>query len=77
MEGEFSLLEVLGDSRRRLQALVYTPESLESRDLMEGGVSIQEELISSLTFSLESWSSENTGGLVLEVHGSPAAIFLW
>ena len=38
MEGEFSLLEVLGDSRLRLQALVYTPESLESRDLMDGGV---------------------------------------
>lgn len=54
MEGEFSLLEVLGDSRLRLQALVYTPESLESRDLMDGGVSIQEEPISSLTFSLES-----------------------
>ena len=77
MEGEFSLLEVLGDSRLRLQALVYTPESLESRDLMDGGVSIQEEPISSLTFSLESWSSENPGGLVREVHGSPAAIFLW
>lgn len=54
MEGEFSLLELLGESRLLLQALVYTPESLESRDLMEGGVSIQEELISSLTFSLES-----------------------
>lgn len=54
MGGEFPLLEVLGDRRFLLQALLYTPESLESRDLMEGGVSIQEELISSLTFSLAS-----------------------
>lgn len=42
---------------------------------MEGGVSIQDELISSFTFSLESWSSEKPGGLVLEVQGNPVAIF--
>lgn len=77
MGGEFPLLEVVGDKRFLLQALLYTPESLESRDLMEGGVSTQEELISSLTFSLASWSSGNTGGLILDVQGNPAAIFLW
>ena len=54
MGGEFPLLGVLGDRRFLLQALLYTPESLESRDLMEGGVSIQEELISYLTFYLAS-----------------------
>ena len=67
MEGEFSLLEVLGDRRLRLQALVYTPESLESRDLMDGGVSIQEEPISSLTFSLENCSNQEQTNLKSEL----------